>query len=49
MTAFLMGFDRGAGERVSQPIWICHAVGKRPPALPKNVPAARRDIGRTPA
>jgi len=33
-------------ERVSQIIWSCHAVGKRPPSLPKDVLATLRDIGR---
>jgi L-ribulose-5-phosphate 4-epimerase len=33
-------------ERVSQLIWNCYAVGKRPPTLPKNVLATLREIGR---
>ena len=33
-------------ERVSQLIWGCHAVGKKPPTLPKDVLATLRDIGR---
>ncbi|MEI6451968.1 MAG: NAD(P)-dependent oxidoreductase, partial [Actinomycetes bacterium] len=33
-------------ERVSQLIWSCHAVGKKPPTLPKDVLATLRDIGR---
>ncbi|MHB8869096.1 MAG: NAD(P)-dependent oxidoreductase [Thermoleophilia bacterium] len=33
-------------ERASQLIWGCHAVGKKPPALPKDVLATLREIGR---
>lgn len=33
-------------ERVSQLIWSCHAVGKEPPTLPKDVLATLREIGR---
>ena len=33
-------------ERVSQLIWGCYAVGKKPSALPKDVLATLREIGR---
>ncbi len=32
-------------ERVSQLIWGCYVIGKKPPSLPKDVVAALRDIG----
>ena len=33
-------------ERVSQLIWGCYAVGKKPPTLPKDVLVTLREIGR---
>jgi ribulose-5-phosphate 4-epimerase/fuculose-1-phosphate aldolase/predicted lipid carrier protein YhbT len=33
-------------ERVSQLIWGCYAVGKKPPTLPKDVLATLRETGR---
>jgi autoinducer 2 (AI-2) kinase len=33
-------------ERVSQLIWGCYAVGKKPPTLPKDVLGTLREIGR---
>ncbi len=36
----------GIVERVSELIWGCHAVGKKPPVLPKEMVALLQEIGR---